>query len=178
MKDNSNLSSQPIVDKNGVVSSRLKKIGPKAGFPSAALLSHSPIKADEGKIPSVTNWDAVSSGQARKLGESAAASLDDPAKVWSNFDFYKGMLESNKSGIAIELIAESNVPKRLSEAWMKSYGIDARDPISFFRATDEEHDQFGAALSDFNMAIRMADKYSGLGFGEESVAKARIRGCQ
>jgi hypothetical protein len=162
MNNNGNVSKQPIVDKNGVVSSRFKKMDTGTSAASAALASRSPIGGTVSRLPENINWDDVSPQHARRLGAMAIAGIDDPDKFWSNIDFFKGMLESNKSGVAIEMIADYKVPKHLSDAWMKSYEMDQDDATSFLRATDEEMDQFGAALADFNMAIRLADPHSGL----------------
>jgi hypothetical protein len=94
------------------------------GQGSAALNGSTAALTTPG-VPMNVKWDNISAAKAKELVESVKEDIENPDKLWQNFDFLTGMLESKHSAVA--LAALPGVPVKLRDTWLNMHGVDIKD---------------------------------------------------
>lgn len=84
------------------------------------------------------NWETFSPARASSIVEQVVLDLKDPDKLWRNFDFLTGMLESKHSDIAIDAMQRNHAAATLRDTWLKKHGVTARDRDTYTKIGGDE----------------------------------------
>lgn len=94
------------------------------GQGSVALSGSTAAMATPG-VPMNVKWGNINAAKAKELVESVKEDIENPDKLWQNFDFLTGMLESKHSAVALAAIP--GVPEKLRSTWLNMHGVDIKD---------------------------------------------------
>jgi hypothetical protein len=108
-----------IVDKRGRQTTVHKKLLPAGGagtsLPSPGASAPKPAQA--------IDWKRTSSEEAVKLAQAVTPTLSDPTRLWQNFEFYTGMLNSHHNVEARAMFEKHEVLGTLRDAWLDMHGM-------------------------------------------------------
>lgn len=154
---NSGLIPERRTDRNGKTSTRWVK-GAGSNNTPAELGSHTAVGA-ESTVSENVNWATTSRYSAGKIAAEVGKNenISDPKKLWKNFDFYTGMLESQHSDIALAYIRDDQVAPYLLEAWASK---DGNHPSIITYRGLEGWEDYEAAATTFTKAVSTATNAS------------------
>lgn len=95
---------------------------------SDALSGATAVDGTGSSVPTVTNWDYLTEPTAKYVATNALKDINNPEKLWQNFDFFTGMLESAHGEMATEIIRDEHVTKKLRDTWLAMHGTDITSP--------------------------------------------------
>lgn len=128
----SSLRAEQRMDVNGRLVTRHVRDGSNNASASAALTSTSVMDGvAKAPVPVNKDWSKTSSTNAEHIASMVGLGVKDPDKLWSNIDFYTGMLESKHSDIALDSIKDDKVASSLRNAWLEKHGVDLSDRSSY-----------------------------------------------
>ena len=144
-------------DKNGKIVTRWVK-GDGNNTSSAALRNTGIDWSSGVGVPNNVNWDRTPIVRAEYLLNSVASDLDNPYKLWKNFDFYTGMLESRYAGKAAGSLSKHNVALRLGDAWLNMHGLTVGDKDKYSSiGGNDGYQSYRDAYAEFQNACALAE---------------------
>lgn len=157
---NGNLRPEQRMDSNGKLVTRWVKDDVAGNGPSAALAGSTANTSGPSSVPLNQNWATTTYLQAERLASKVAEGASDPDKLWENFDFYTGMLESRFGGLAIESMNANKVTASLRDAWLSKHGFSASDRAGYMHVGgDEGYEAYRDAYIAMTKAAAKAEKH-------------------
>lgn len=120
MANNKNpLVPTSIVDKRGRQTTVHKKLLPAGGTGANLPLP----AASTTKSAQPVDWKRTSTEDAIKLAQATVPTLSDPSRLWQNFEFYTGMMNSHHNVEARAMFEKHEVLGTLRDTWLDMHGM-------------------------------------------------------
>lgn len=144
----------------------------------SSILSGSTAAMAQLTVPTNVNWDKMSNVKARSLLESVKEDIENPDKLWQNFDFLNEMMESKHAPVLLS--ADDGVAESLRDTWLNMHGANAGDSSTYENlGGDDGYQAYRSAVGEFgragNKAIRELDWNSVSTADASSLADSIVR---
>jgi hypothetical protein len=145
------LRPEQRADSNGKIVTRWVKDGSNDLAPSASLAAHTAAGGGtEVSVPANIDWEASSNEKVGKAVATIMNDIDNPYKVWDNFDALTRLVESKHGPVVLDLIRSAE--GSLASAWRKKHG----ENLSFMDGTYIRGEEGYGVYSDVNRAFQTA----------------------